>query len=159
VVKVTQVGLNLTIYLRSTLRNALVTTDPEPAGIAVVSAWCTQRPEQLIMFRLSSFYLQAQTNTHSKPRAFVLVVLCAVQKKKEPDTAALFCSGEGCEVGIPPLKNTNYLGRLIDRDGNDKCDVIARVEEASRAFGAVRSCVFTSGIIPTRAKKRRCMQL
>jgi hypothetical protein len=130
------------------------------------------------------------------------------------DTAALFCSREDCEKGIPPLidlfsqfggevhvkqpgqtkpsktvvvfvakkrseyvkgdksygganladidvggggtvgivQNAKYLGCLIDRDGNDKCDVIARVEKASQAFGAVSSCVFKSGIITMRVK-------
>ena len=56
--------------------------------------------------------------------------------------------GGGCTVGI--VQNAKYLGCLIDRDGDDKCDAIARVEQASRAFGAVRSCVFKSDIITTR---------
>ena len=37
--------------------------------------------------------------------------------------------GRGGTVGI--VQNAKYLGCLIDRDGNDKCGVIARVEKTS----------------------------
>ena len=50
------------------------------------------------------------------------------------------------------VQKAKYLGCLIDRDGNDKCDVIARMEKASQAFRAVSSCVFKSGIITMRMK-------
>jgi hypothetical protein len=53
-------------------------------------------------------------------------------------------------VGI--VKQAKYLGCLIDRDGKDDSDVNARIQQASRAFGSIRSCIFSNSVITMRVK-------
>ena len=46
-----------------------------------------------------------------------------------------------------------YLGRYMARNGSDATDVDSRIEAAGKAFGALRSCVFTSTHINLAAKR------
>ena len=46
-----------------------------------------------------------------------------------------------------------YLGRYVSRSGSDAVDADSRIEAAGKAFGALRSCVFSSTHINMRAKR------
>ena len=46
-----------------------------------------------------------------------------------------------------------YLGDIVDRDCGDAAAVDARIESGSRAFGALRGCLFASSSISNAAKK------
>jgi len=58
--------------------------------------------------------------------------------------------GKGCTVGV--VKQAKYLGCLIDRDCKDDSDVKARIQQASRAFGSIQSCIFSNSAISMRVK-------
>ena len=58
--------------------------------------------------------------------------------------------GKGCTVGV--VKQAKYLGCLIDRDCKDDSDVKARIQQASRAFGTIQSCIFSNSAISMRVK-------
>ena len=45
-----------------------------------------------------------------------------------------------------------YLGSLVSRNGSDAPDVDARISSASKAFGALSSCLFRSTAVTTAAK-------
>ena len=46
-----------------------------------------------------------------------------------------------------------YLGGYVSRFGNDAIDIDSRIEAAGKAFGALRTCVFSSTHINITAKK------
>ena len=54
---------------------------------------------------------------------------------------------------MPVVDMFRYLGSWLTRDGRDDCDVVARIETAGNAFGALRSCIFSSTTVSFRTKK------
>jgi hypothetical protein len=54
---------------------------------------------------------------------------------------------------MPVVDRFPYLGDIIARDGSDALAVTARVEAGSKAFGALRGCVFASSSVSKAAKK------
>jgi hypothetical protein len=54
---------------------------------------------------------------------------------------------------MPVVDEFPYLGDIVSRDGSDDAAVNARVESGSKAFGALRGCIFSSSAITVEAKK------
>ena len=54
---------------------------------------------------------------------------------------------------MPVVDRFPYLGDIIARDGSDKLAVDARRQKGSKAFGALRGCVFASSSVSRAAKK------
>ena len=50
------------------------------------------------------------------------------------------------------MEEVKYLGSWIDRTGGDDVDVDRRITAASKAFGALSSCVFRSPAVTKRVK-------
>ena len=104
-----------------------------------------------------------------------------VHEKKPTDmkvkTMVLFCPAppsvyadpvtfDGVDLSDIPLPNGNvvpivlkarYLGSMVSREGTDDMDVDARVAAATRAFGALSSCVFRSKNITIRRRSALLM--
>ena len=56
--------------------------------------------------------------------------------------------------GFMPIVSTfPYLGDIVTRYGGDHAAVTARIESGNRAFGALRSCLFSSNKVTREAKK------
>ena len=55
-------------------------------------------------------------------------------------------------LSMPVVDRFSYLGDIIARDGGDALAVDARVQSASKAFGALRGCVFSSTSVSRAAK-------
>ena len=97
----------------------------------------------------------------------------AMQVTKGSKSEVLFCSKplhmyidpstyDGADLSPIMLPNLGYmevvdrfpyLGDMVARDGGDALAVDARVEAGSRAFGALRSCLFTTTAISRAAKR------
>ena len=54
---------------------------------------------------------------------------------------------------MPVVDCFPYLGDVVSRDGSDEAAVDARVESGSKAFGALRGCIFSSSAITAEAKR------
>ena len=54
---------------------------------------------------------------------------------------------------LPVVDRFSYLGDIIARDGSDALAVDARRNKGSKAFGALRGCVFASSSVSYAAKK------
>ena len=54
---------------------------------------------------------------------------------------------------MPVVDRFPYLGDYISRDGSDEVAVDARIESGSKAFGALRTCIFSSSAITNEAKR------
>ena len=59
----------------------------------------------------------------------------------------------GNGVFIPIVKRFVYLGSVLTTDCSDAADVEARISSASRAFGSIRECLFSSIRITFDVKK------
>ena len=55
---------------------------------------------------------------------------------------------------MPVVTKFCYLGDMVSSDCGDACAVDARIEAAGKAFGALRSCIFTSTSLSHAAKAR-----
>jgi hypothetical protein len=95
------------------------------------------------------------------------------QVVKESKTELLFCSAprrtysnadtfDGADLShvllpggrfMPVVQEFSYLGDIIASNGTATLAVEARVEAGSKAFGALRSCVFSSTAITRKAKR------
>eukprot|EP00966_Prymnesium_polylepis_P132592 3065255-Prymnesium_polylepis.1 len=47
---------------------------------------------------------------------------------------------------MPVVDRFPYLGDVVSRGGGDEAAVDARIESGSKAFGALRGCIFSSAI-------------
>ena len=54
---------------------------------------------------------------------------------------------------MPVVEKFPYLGDIIARDGSDSEAVHARVESGSKAFGALRGCIFATSEVSSAAKR------
>ena len=57
-----------------------------------------------------------------------------------------------CGGTVSFTKSLVYLGSLLLCDLSDDHDVDARIKKASKAFGALRNCFFSSSLVPERMK-------
>jgi hypothetical protein len=57
-----------------------------------------------------------------------------------------------CGGTVSFTKSFVYLGSLLHCDLSDDHDVDARIKKASKAFGALRNCFFSSSLVPERMK-------
>ena len=54
---------------------------------------------------------------------------------------------------MPIVTKFKYLGSYVSRNGDDAVDVDSRITSASKAFGALRGCVFSSSHVSVEAKR------
>ena len=57
---------------------------------------------------------------------------------------------------MPIVKKFPYLGDVVSRHGGDSDAVDARIEAGSRAFGALRGCLFSSTAVTHEATRGQC---
>ena len=54
---------------------------------------------------------------------------------------------------MPIVTSFPYLGDFVTRYGGDFAAVAARIESGNRAFGALRSCLFSSNAVSREARR------
>lgn len=85
---------------------------------------------------------------HKKSKTEALYVPPADQSYHDADTSPFEADGGY----ITFCKEFKYLGSLITWDLNDSVDVRKRIDKASSAFGALRTCIFGNKAISLAAK-------
>ena len=92
----------------------------------------------------------------TEKKADVLFVAAPSHLYIEPETydgqdLPILQLGDG--IFMPVVDKFRYLGSWLTRNCRDDYDVVARIEAAGNAFGALRKCVFSSTAISFRTKK------
>jgi hypothetical protein len=112
-----------------------------------------------------SSLLVATNAIHEHFRLFGLLMHVGSPGKKSK-TEAMYCPARGsqyedgdtsdlvldCGGTVSFTKTFVYLGSLLHSDLSDDHDVEARIKKASKAFGALRDCFFSTAMVPERLK-------
>ena len=141
-------------------------TDWTNQGEFTFSFWASLYADDAACPLDSRATLLAATNAiYHHLRLFGLLMHVGSPEKKSK-TEAMYCPARDtpyedgdtsdlvldCGGTVSFTKSFVYLGSLLHCDLSDDHDVDARIKKASKAFGALRNCFFSSSLVPERMK-------
>ena len=110
-----------------------------------------------LLGHFAKFGLEVHVGTNEKPSKSEILFVAA--PKRVYTNPASF---DGCDLSnvklpdgsfLPIVDRFCYLGSYLTRDCSEAVDVDSRINSASRAFGRLKQCLFSSTNISYRAKK------